>query len=150
MRQRLYPVLAFVLLAAFALGGCGCSKPSATGTPAAGGGATISGEVTLAPEVAAKFKPGMTLFIVARKPEMRPPVAVIRAVPTAFPFKFTLSQANVMMPSVKFEGEVSVDARLDQDGDAISREPGDIAGAAKGNPVKVGASGVEIRLDSAL
>jgi hypothetical protein len=54
-----------------------------------------------------------------------------------------------MLASVPFAGAVRLSARLDADGNATSRQPGDLIGAA-GQEVSPGASGVEIVLDQKL
>jgi hypothetical protein len=48
-----------------------------------------------------------------------------------------------------FAGPVLLTARLDSDGNAMSRTPGDLQGAAR-EAVSPGASGVEIVLDQRL
>ena len=51
-----------------------------------------------------------------------------------------------MMGGTKLVGPVSVAARIDQDGDAISKQPGDIEGSHKGM-VQVGKDRASITLD---
>lgn len=59
-----------------------------------------------------------------------------------FPLDYEIGPENVMMGGSALEGQVRVEARLDQDGDAISKQPGDLVGARAG-AVAVGATGVD-------
>ena len=52
-----------------------------------------------------------------------------------------------MTPGVSLSGEVFISARLDQDGNAVTREPGNLEGEYRKNPVKVGAQKVDIVLN---
>ena len=117
--------------------------PKAT-PPAAEGGKTIRGVVRVAPEHKEKAKGKAAIFIIARGKQPGPPLAVMRILNPRFPLEFTMSEQNVMMQGVAFEGEVSLIAKLDGDG-KVGTEPGDIFGGARG-PVRVGAHGVEIVL----
>ena len=51
-----------------------------------------------------------------------------------------------MMPGMAFEGPLNLSARLDRDGDPLTRETGEPAGIHEGNPVKPGARNVTIQL----
>ena len=54
-----------------------------------------------------------------------------------------------MMQGTSLAGPVRVEARIDQDGDAISKQPGDIVGAlAKG--AQVGDENLDFALDNTL
>ena len=66
-----------------------------------------------------------------------------------FPFAYTVTPQDVMMAGTILNGNVRVEARIDQDGDAISKQPGDITGAMKGAQ-KVGAKGIDFALDKTL
>ena len=92
-------------------------------------GPTISGEVRLG---SAEPIPGATLFVIARKAGAAggPPLAVLRVQNPKFPHGFALSQTNVMIPSLRFEGEMNVTARLDVDGNAMTRDESDLEGRA--------------------
>ena len=64
-----------------------------------------------------------------------------------FPLSYSLGAESVMMQGRPFTGKVTVVARLDKDGNAASRGPGDLTGEYKNNPVEVGAKNVDIVLD---
>ncbi len=120
------------------------APPPKTAPPAEEGGKTIRGVVRVAPGLKDKAKGKAAIFIIARGSRPGPPLAVMRILNPSFPLEFTMSEQNVMMQGVAFEGEVSLIAKLDGDG-KVGTEPGDIFGGARG-PVQVGARGVEIVL----
>ena len=69
--------------------------------------------------------------------------------PQMFPLKYTVTSQNVMMQGTVLAGQVRVHARVDQDGDAISKQPGDVAGKAP-SAKAVGDMKVDLILDSLL
>jgi len=116
--------------------------------PKAPAGPRIEGSVRLEPGRAADTGSRSTLYIVARAAGTQggPPLAVKRIVGPTFPVSFSLGAGDVMMPGMAFEGPLNLSARLDRDGDPLTREPGEPAGAYGGNPVKPGARDVTIHL----
>jgi len=116
--------------------------------PAAPAGPRIKGTVRLDPERAAKAGGSAVLYIVARPSGAQggPPLAVKRIAAPAFPVSFSLGAGDVMMPGAAFEGPLNLSARLDRDGDPLTREPGEPSGVHDGNPVKPGARNVTITL----
>ena len=105
---------------------------------------TITGIISLADGVEA---PQGTLFVYARKVGVTsgPPLAVARFDGSSFPVRFELSKANVMMPGAPFEGPVTLSARMDADGNPMTRGPGDVEGQASG-AIQIGAANVPIVL----
>jgi len=61
-----------------------------------------------------------------------PPLAVdiVEGIPE-FPFGFDLHEGKQMMVGTTFDGDVLVVARIDQDGDADTQQPGDLYGLAR-------------------
>ena len=112
-------------------------------------GATIMGTIRLPPGV--KPAPGSVLFIMARPAGQSagPPIAVKKIAAGSFPAAYVLSNEDAMMPDAPFAGAVSVSARLDSDGNASTREAGDLVGAYARNPARVGDAGVDIELGAA-
>jgi cytochrome c-type biogenesis protein CcmH len=108
---------------------------------------TLSGTIYIEPSLASKVNRNDRLFIIARRPEEGPPLAVQKIVNPEFPLKYWLSQEDVMIPGVEFTGEVTVIARIDKDGQAGPPQPGDLEGSWKGPPVKVGDQKVDILID---
>jgi cytochrome c-type biogenesis protein CcmH len=117
----------------------------------AAAGAPIRGRVSLAPELAEAQPPGGVLFLIARRAGSvaGPPLAVRNIPAPRFPVDFEIGPGDVMVPSFRFEGEISLSARLDSDGNATTRLPGDLQGRAAHN-VTPGSEGVEIVLDERL
>ena len=104
--------------------------------------------MTLSPGLAAKADPQDTLFIVARAVDgPRIPLAVLRRRVADLPADFTLDDTHAMSPELKLSGfsDVVLTARVSKSGNAISRS-GDLQGMS--TPVKVGARGVAIVIDS--
>ncbi|MFZ5877585.1 MAG: c-type cytochrome biogenesis protein CcmI/CycH [Nitrospirota bacterium] len=138
-------VLALVLSATTVVAGTGCYKQSEPPKPA-----TLSGSVTVAPELAKDITPEHILFIVVRPadaPPFGPPVAAHKMTNLTFPVQYEVSQKDVFFEGVTLEGKVNVYAKLDKDGNAGPPEPGDLEGEFKGNPIMVGATGVDIVVD---
>ena len=63
-----------------------------------------------------------------------------------FPLKYVLTPRDVMMQGTVLAGHVRLYARLDQDGDAMSKQPGDVTGFAEGVKT-VGDKSVDFMLD---
>lgn len=114
---------------------------------AASGAAPISGQILLADGLAGARPDGGVLFVIARPQGARggPPLAVLRIPDPSFPLDFTIGPENVMIPSMRFEGAISLSARLDADGNAMTRGAGDISSDTK-EPLSPGTNGVELLL----
>ncbi len=120
--------------------------PVATATGASTG-RTVSGTVTISPELARRASPDDTLFVFARLPEGGgPPLAVVRAKAKELPLKFSLDDSMAMSPENKLSGAPSVviTARVTKSGGVVP-QPGDLEGASK--PVTPGAFGVAVLID---
>lgn len=122
------------------------TAPVNTTAPAAASLA-ISGQVTIAPGLAAKGSPTDTLFVFAREMNGPPmPVAIVRATKKDLPFTFRLDDSTSPMPSRKLSdiGSVVIVARLSKSGEAMPRS-GDLQGTSQ--PVKPGVSGMTVTID---
>ena len=113
------------------------------------GGEPIRGTLRLAPELASAQPAGAVLFLIARTPQPGPPLAVKRIEAPSFPLAFEIGPDDRMIKSRPFVGPLQITARLDADGNATSRTPGDLQGSAKA-AVNPGAVGVELVLDERL
>jgi hypothetical protein len=116
-------------------------------TSAESSSAAIEGRVELASEMTAAQPAGAILFIIARPVGVTggPPLAVIRVADPTFPYAFSIGPNNVMIPSMRFEGEISLSARLDADGNAMTRGSEDISSPTVSS-LAPGATGVRIVL----
>ncbi len=123
-----------------------------TGAAAAAGPAEtiLKGTITLG-EAHKDSAPVGVLFIMAKMPPqggMRgPPILVKKVNMPKFPYPFELTSNDVMMQGMPIPEKLLVQVRLDQDGDAISRTPGDLFGEAEGL-VDKGATDVRVVLDT--
>jgi len=117
--------------------------------PVAAGAQPIAGEVAVAPELADRVGSGGTLFVVVRRGEAGPPLAVKRIPSPRFPVRFEIGPDDRMIESMPFEGPFTVTARLDADGNATTRETGDLAGELPA-PVDPGARDLTLTLDQLL
>lgn len=111
--------------------------------------APIRGTLLLADAVRARVPSGAVLFLIARRGESGPPLAVKRISGPSFPLEFEIGPGDRMIKSMPFEGTLQLSARLDGDGNATSRTPGDLLSstAAQAQP---GDSGVQLVIDSVL
>ena len=118
-------------------------------TTTATAGASVTGKVMLAPDVAAKLSAGDTLFVFARAKEgPRMPLAVMRIpAPKAneFPVAFNLTDAMAMAPGMNLSSfpQVVIEARISKSGNA-QLQPGDISGIS--DAVKTSARDVMVTL----
>jgi hypothetical protein len=125
------------------------SGAPAAPAPAAAPGGTITGEIVIPPAMSS-HKPSGTLYLVARRPSDNPNargtlIAVKKLPATTFPLAFTLSAADMPFQTGAFDGDLQLSARIDQDGDPMSRQKGDIFGVLP--KVPVGSHGVKVALD---
>jgi len=88
------------------------------------------------------------LFVIARSADGGPPLAVKRLPVGPFPLEFKLGPGDVMMKGRAFEGPLTLAARVDRDGNPLTRGEDDLTGAVQGT-VRPGAAGIEIRLSPA-
>ena len=109
----------------------------------------IRGVVEVSPELSGRVPSGGVLFLIARSGGGGPPLAVVRVPEPSFPLSFEIGPENRMIPTIPFAGELKLSARLDQDGDAASRAPGDLQGVAEGAHAP-GTTGVTITLSEVL
>jgi tetratricopeptide (TPR) repeat protein len=116
------------------------------------GAATVSGSVSVDNSFKTKLDASAALFIIARSAQSAggPPLAVKKIERPKFPVRYTLDQENVMVPGVSFSGKIVVSARLDKDGNAATRQAGDLVGEYKNNPIEVGAQNVDIVIDKTM
>jgi len=133
-----------------ALGAATTASAKAPKTGAAAAGAKVAGRVSLAPALAAKAAPTDTVFIFARAASGPPmPLAVVRKQVKDLPLEFALDDSMAMAPNLRLSGfaEVIVGARVSRSGNATPQS-GDLQGLSR--PVKVGAAGVAVVIDTAV
>jgi len=123
------------------------AAPPAAATGAASG--TIEGTLELAPDLVGRVPPRAVLYLMARTGQGGPPVAVVRIVDPSFPMRFSVGPDDRMNQSMPFAGEIRLSARVDTDGNAMTRSPGDLQGATE-TPNAPGDRGVRLLIDEVL
>jgi hypothetical protein len=116
----------------------GMTAPENAGPP-------ITGTISLA--AGAAVPAGATLFVIARTGAAGPPTAVLRLPAPRFPFAFRLGPEDRMIAESPWEGPFQITARIDLDGNATTRDAGDLEGSAEA-PASPGDSGVSLTLGS--
>jgi hypothetical protein len=118
----------------------GSGAPAA---PVAAGAEAITGTLTLAP--GQTVPAGAVVFVMARPAgvETGPPVASARLPAGSFPAEFRIGPENLMIGGA-FPGQVTLMARLDGDGNAMTKAPTDLY--ANGGVVAAGTQGVTLEL----
>lgn len=122
------------------------TAPGKKASPTAAGQA-VTGQVSLAPALAAQVQPTDTVFVFARAPQgSRMPLAVQRARVSDLPLDFKLDDSTAMNPQFNLSSatEVRIEARISKTGSATPG-PGDLIGV--GPVVKPGASKVAVQID---
>ncbi len=109
----------------------------------------IAGTIALSDELSASVPDGAILFLIARTGSAGPPLAVQRIPSPSFPLDFSIGPDDRMIEAMPFSGALTLTARVDSDGNAMTRTPGDLQGAAPGT-YEPGASGVSLLIDEIL
>ncbi len=119
-------------------------------SPVASVGAAIRGRLVVGSDLGEV--PSGTLFLSVRPrgaPDRGPPVAAKRFANPRFPLEFEVGPGDVMLQGMPFEGPFDLWARLDTDGDPLTRSPGDLRTATP-TPAAPGDEGVEVVLGERL
>lgn len=110
----------------------------------------VEGTLTIAGELKSEVKLGDAIYVMARNAATGSLIAAARLVASdAATMPFRLTSQNVMHSNVALAGRVRLEARVDKDGDAMTREPGDLVGELD-QPVTVPASGVRLTVNRKL
>ena len=117
-----------------------------SGAPPAAGDGAIAGEIVLADALKGKVTEGDVILAMARKKEVRFPVAVQKLRVSKFPMAFSISGKDAMMPGMPFKGPMDIAIRVDKDGEAMTTKKGDVTGQLVG--VMEGTSGLKLVLDT--
>jgi cytochrome c-type biogenesis protein CcmH len=107
--------------------GAASSSPSAAPAPPAGGASqSVAGTIDLDPALRGQVASGGVLFVMLREAGFGagPPAAVKRIAVSSFPVSFDIGAADSMSGEA-IPAEVLIEARLDADGDPVTRPPTD-------------------------
>jgi hypothetical protein len=91
----------------------------------------LSGKIELSPKVRANVKPGDVIYLSVRQSQDGLPgqiLAVDRFEAKDLPISFLVDGHKAMVPGTDFKGKVIISARVDKDGDAMTKNPGDVEG----------------------
>jgi cytochrome c-type biogenesis protein CcmH len=107
----------------------GTQPESPAKAPAAVAGTSIGVSIQLAPALVDRVSPQATLFLIARRGEGGPPLAVIRRAVGPWPAAITMTDADAMMPgtSLASGGPVHLIARISRSGQPTAAS-GDLYG----------------------
>jgi hypothetical protein len=104
----------------------------------------IRGTIALDPSIAARVHTPAVVYVIARDEAAKGhPILAKRLDVARFPVAFSLGPQDAMMGGTP-PARVFLEARIDLDGDAATREPGAPSGSA--GSVVMGASGVKLVL----
>lgn len=105
----------------------GAAAPATAGPAPAAGGIGIS--IDVAPSLKAQLPPNATLFVIARRGEGGPPLAVVRRGTGAWPVNLTMTDADAMLPGTKLAsgGPLRLIARVSRSGQPVAVS-GDLSG----------------------
>ena len=117
---------------------------------AAGTSGVLRGSLQVADSVKDKVQPGAVIFLVARSfvpgGGPGPVLAAKRLTAGAWPMAFEMSDSDVMISGMSLKGKVVLTARVDQDGDAMTKMPGDVEGVTAA--VDVPSSNVDVVINT--
>jgi len=92
----------------------------------------IAGQLKVSAKLKENVKAGDVIYLVARRlgegGAAGPVMAVRRLEAGVFPMKFQLDSRDAMMTGTKMEGPLLLTGRVDKDGDAMTKNPGDVTG----------------------
>ncbi len=106
--------------------------------------ADVRGTIALADGAAPPPSGVLFLFVRAVGQTSGPPLAVQRLAVGSFPLPFEIGPGDAMIPGTTFPEQITVEARIDADGNAMSRGPGDLS--ARSQPIAPGSEGVQLVL----
>jgi hypothetical protein len=106
------------------------SGPRRGAAPVAERVAPIEGTIELAPEFVGSVPPNAAVFLMVRSPGSGSLVAAKVIKNPNFPLPFSIGSADRMSASTPFESPLLVTVRIDADGNATTREVGDLLGTS--------------------
>jgi cytochrome c-type biogenesis protein CcmH len=115
-------------------------------TPSVSGGKSVGGIVELSPDLKSRVKPDDIVMVIAKAPDARMPVAIMRGKVSELPMRFVLNDALAMTPDALISNlnAVSVEVRVSKSGQA-KPVSGDLYSAPI--VVKVGANQLKLVVD---
>ena len=93
--------------------------PAGTAAEATASASAIRLRIDVAPTLAAQATPGALLFVIARRGEAGPPLAVVRRPVGTWPLELEMSDADAMLPGIRLAngGPIRLIARISKTGE---------------------------------
>ena len=135
----------FLLIAGLFL--AACSKKAEEQKPES---LSISGTIQIDPALLKQVRDTDTIFLIARPASGGPPVAVEKFAGRNYPYAFTLTEKNIMIPIENLDVPLNLTVRVDKDGDPMTKKPGDLAGTYEKNPVSLRSEGLTVLVNELL
>ena len=112
----------------------------------------IRGTIRLGNAAKGRAQVGGAVFVIAKRADASgnpsgPPLAVQKLSWKGDSMPFELSEADAMVGGTELTGDVVLLVRYDQDGDALSKQPGDVTGQLK---LKIPSDHADVVLDTVL
>jgi hypothetical protein len=112
----------------------------------------IRGTIRLGSAAKGRAQVGGAVFVIAKRADASgnpagPPLAVAKLTWKGDNLPFELSEADAMVGGTELSGDVVLLVRYDQDGDALSKQPGDVTGQLK---LKIPTDHADVVLDTVL
>ena len=121
----------------------GSPQPSAAAAPDDAGPGAVRLSIGIAQDLAGRARPGAALFVIARRGDGGPPIAVVRHSVGAWPVNVTMTDEDAMLPGTSLSGggPLRIVARISGGGQPTATS-GDLYGEvgydfASASPVKV-------------
>ncbi|MBI3012110.1 MAG: hypothetical protein HYY63_00615 [Elusimicrobia bacterium] len=107
----------------------------------------ISGTIQLDTNLLRRASANDTIFLIARPAIGGPPAAVQKFTGKNYPYSFHLTEQSRMLAGKPLDVPLNLTVRVDKDGDAITKNPGDLLGAYEKNPVPLQAENISITIN---
>jgi hypothetical protein len=112
----------------------------------------VKGMIKVHAKAASRVAAGGAIFLIVKRAgadgsPTGTPLAVDKLTWAKDGVPFEITEQQAMVAGTELTGDVVVTARYDQDGDALSKQPGDIVGTAR---VKIPANNVTVTLDDVI
>ena len=144
MRRNYFKTIALLSLILACLG---CSKKKEQAKSPL---LNVSGTIEIDPDLLKYARASDTVFVIARPATGGPPVAVERLQGKNYPLIFKLTEKNIMIHQNTLDFPLNLTVRVDKDGNAMTKDPGDLAGAYEKNPVSLHAENITLRIQEIL
>ena len=110
----------------------------------------IFGTIQIDPALKKYTKESDVIFLIAKPASGGPPVAVIRFTGKNYPYSFNLTNQNLMISETVLDAPLNLSVRVDKDGEASTKNSGDLIGTCEKNPVSIQSENVILTIQEAI